>query len=141
MDAKEILKSLKILLIDDDEWVRINVERVLKNRTSLFLALENAELALERLNQESFDIIICEYMLPGINGLTFFKLLENAHCNSLKVLITAHASVKIAAEALRQGIHDFLQKPLSSHAIISCLNWLVQKHEKKLASFVWKGKN
>ena len=88
MGLAEKLKAMKVLLIDDDEWIRSSLECFFKNKASSFRAFENAESALEQLKYETYDIILCDYRLPGMNGMAFFKLLKKLYPDTMRVLIT-----------------------------------------------------
>jgi DNA-binding NtrC family response regulator len=131
MNLFQKLRSMKVLLIDDDEWIRDSLELFFAGEGCSLLALPTAEDGMEALVAESYDIIICDYKLPGMNGLSFFKEIEKSHPETFKVLITAYGSEDVATEATRMGIHDFIQKPLTANNIEKSLASLVEQYEKK----------
>lgn len=130
MPLIEKLKTMRVLLIDDNKWIRNSLEYYFKKKAFSFLALEDAESALERLKNEAFDIIICDYKLPGINGLAFFKLSEKLRPRTMKVLITAYSSKKVFAKAKRMGIDDFLQKPLTIKELEKSFTRVIENRAK-----------
>ena len=107
---------MKILLIDD-KWIRDSLELFFNGKGCNLLALTTAEEAMEALQWQTYDIIICDYKLPGMDGLRLFKGIEKSPPDVFKVLITAYGSEEVAYEATRSGIHDFIQKPLTTSAI------------------------
>jgi DNA-binding NtrC family response regulator len=93
------------------------MEYYFKKKSSTFIALDSAEEALERLKDETFDVVICDYHLPGMNGLTFFEVLEKIHPGRVKILVTAIIDTDLIKEAKKIGIHNIIQKPYNSHDI------------------------
>ncbi len=122
--ALEILKNLRILLVDDDELIRDSLSLAFTNRGCHLLAHESAEDALQTLRKEQFDIIISDFKLPGIDGLKFFKSAIIDSPDSINILITAYREKGIVSEAFRSGVHDFIEKPFSPRKLISAVHHL-----------------
>jgi len=120
---------MKILLIDDDEWIRDSLTLFFESERCHLLALETAEEGLDALKRQAYDIIIADYRLPGMDGLEFFKHLEKSNPGVLKILITAYRSEEVVSEADRMGIHDFINKPFSSKTIEESLSRLIENGE------------
>ena len=129
MDLFSKLKGMKILLIDDDEWIRDSLNIFFESEGCHIIAFETAEEALEQLKGESFDIIIADYRLPGMDGLEFFNRIEESHSHAIKIIITAYKSEKVIAEAKRRGIKDFIDKPFTTKTILETLSRLINKSE------------
>ncbi|MEA1966630.1 MAG: response regulator [Thermodesulfobacteriota bacterium] len=124
------LKKFKTLLIDDDEWIRDSMSIFFKSEGCTILTLETAEEAISLLEKEKYDILIVDYMLPGMNGIEFFKKISRTgsdpvfkHSNKrpVKILITAHGEKEIASKAKQAGIHDLIQKPFTPESIENSL--------------------
>jgi len=116
---------LKIVLIEDDQWVRNALHMFFQYQGIRLQGFENATLAMEALTKERADIIISDYWLPDLDGLTLFRRVKEHQPKAITILITAYSSPGIQEEAARMGIHDFIQKPLT-----------VQKLEKSLESLI-----
>jgi len=125
MDLFQKLNEMKILLIDDDEWIRDSLTLFFESEGCHLLALETAEEGIEALKKQAFDIVISDYRLPGMDGLEFFTQLEKFHPDVMKVLITAYRSEEVVSEADRIGIHDLINKPFSSRTIEDSLSRLI----------------
>ena len=95
------------------------------------IPLTTAEEAMIALCEQKYDIIICDYKLPGMDGVAFFERIRESHPDALKILITAYGNENIVNEANRIGIHDFIQKPLTTNALEESLASLVQQYEDK----------
>lgn len=131
MDLFQKLRNMKILLIDDDEWIRDSLEIFFAAEKCNLLTFATAEEGMKALSKQKYDIIICDYKLPGMDGLAFFKGIQRAHPEALKVLITAYGNENMMNEATRIGIHDFIQKPLTTNALEKSLTGLVQQYENR----------
>ena len=128
MDLFAKLKEMKILLVDDDEWIRDSLSIYFENEGCQLQALETAEEGMESLKRQAYDIIISDYKLPGINGLEFLKFAQATHPDGIKILITAYKSEEVISEAMRIGVHDFLEKPFTTKSIETSLSRLVGNH-------------
>jgi DNA-binding NtrC family response regulator len=122
------LKKLKILLIDDDEWIRDSMSLFFEAEGCQILALETAEEALEALLRQEYDIVICDYKLPGMDGLAFLKQVQKAQSDAITILITAYKTDALLSEAKKIGIHDFIPKPFTSETIEASLSRLTAKY-------------
>ena len=120
------LKKLRIRLIDDEELIRDSLSMTFKAKGCRLLAVETAETGLKALQGDSIDIIICDYRLPGINGLEFFKQIKESHPDRVKILITAYGDNGISMRASELGVHDVIKKPFSIDAIIESLGLLFE---------------
>jgi len=133
------LKDIKILLVDDDEWIRDSLSLFFEAEGRHLLAVETAEEGMEALKKQSYDIIISDYRLPGMDGLAFFKLVEESHPDAIMILVTAYGNIDIASEAIRIGIHDLIQKPFTAETIEKSLWWLIEKRKKESGHLGTKG--
>ncbi len=128
MTIYETLRSLKTILIDDDEWIRNAMSLVFENEGCTLTAVETAEEALKLLQSAAYDIIICDYRLPGMDGLQFFNMIHDSCPNTIKVMITAYGNADLYNEALRSGIHEIIEKPFSTTIIEESLQRLLENH-------------
>jgi DNA-binding response OmpR family regulator len=113
----------RILLIDDDAWIRDSMAVFFESEGSRFLALETAEEGLTELARRDYDIVICDYRLPGMDGLSFLKRIQGK--GGIKLLITAYGTDTLPAEARSAGVDGYLVKPLDMQAIESVLRHLM----------------
>jgi CheY-like chemotaxis protein len=129
VDLFHKLEKMKVLLIDDDEAIRSSLRFYFGAMGRQIRVVQSAEEGLEALKGERYDIILCDYQLPGMNGLEFFKVTNETCPYSLRVLITAYASDEVAAEAARIGVHELIEKPLSIEIIEASIERLSQSHQ------------
>ena len=129
MDLFDKLKDKKILLVDDNEWIRDSLTLYFGTEGCHILAVETAEEGLELLKQEDWDIILTDYKLPGIDGLTFSKKIQEIRPDAIKILITAYKSKEVVPEARSAGIQDLIDKPFTIKTIEDSLSRLLHGKE------------
>jgi len=130
------LKELKLLLIDDDEWIRDSMRLFFESEGCDLVTLETAEEALEMIGKQPFDIIIADFRLPGMNGIELFKRIQSSCPSTLKILITAYMNEKVVSAAKEVGIHDMIEKPFKTETIEVSLSKLLTRISCKEANHV-----
>lgn len=119
---------MKILLVDDDEWIRDSLCLLFEAEGCDLLALETAEEGLKALEYQNYDIIISDYKLPGMDGLEFLRQIQASHPNAVKIMITAYMNKSLVSEGRKIGVQDFIAKPFSSETLEASLARLTVKH-------------
>ncbi len=103
----------KIMVVDDEKGICQNVEKILsKNNYEVICALSAAE-ALERMKTESFDLLISDIVMPGMNGLELLKRVKSDWPQTRALMMTAYASTDTAMKAIRLGALDYVSKPFT----------------------------
>ena len=125
MDLFGKLKEMKVLLIDDDEWIRDSLTLYFCSEGCDLLALETAEEGMEELKRRDYDIIIVDYRLPGMDGLEFLERIKDSHPDALRLLITAYGSRDVFLKAREIGVQGFIDKPFTSKTIENSLSQLI----------------
>ena len=117
MDLFNKLKQKKILLIDDDEWIRDSLGLFFESEGCCLLAVETAEEGLEKLKSCNYDIIIIDYRLPFMDGLEFLERIKGFHSSALTLLITAYGNKDVFLKANKLGVNYIISKPFTVKAI------------------------
>jgi DNA-binding NtrC family response regulator len=125
MNVFSRLRNMNILLIDDDEWIRDAMRIFFETEGCRITALETAEEACEMIHRQDYDIVICDYKLPGLHGLTLLKEVRQTQQDALTVLITAYKTADLVSEAKKIGVHAFIAKPFTSETIETSLSHLI----------------
>ena len=126
MELFRKLQSMKILLVDDDEWIRDSLKHFFESEGCPFAALGTAEQAIEEIRKNNYDIIFIDYRLPGISGLDFLERIQDIYPNTMKVLLTAYMTEDVINKAISMGVQDFIKKPFTSKHIEQSLHKLVE---------------
>jgi DNA-binding NtrC family response regulator len=117
---KNLYKELgveSILLIEDDPWSRDSLSIFFQIVECRMQSAENAMEAIAAVSRNRFDLILCEYQLPGMNGLTLLKMVGNIHPGAVKFLFTSYPVRKLVEEAVRSGIHEVIRKPFTMETL------------------------
>jgi DNA-binding NtrC family response regulator len=117
---KNLYKELgveSILLIEDDPWSRDSLSTFFRIMECRMQSAENAMEAIAAVARNRFDLILCEYQLPGMKGLFLLEMLENIHPGAVKFLLTSYPVQKLAEEAVRSGIHEVIRKPFTMETL------------------------
>ena len=139
MNVFSKLQQMKILLVDDDEWIRDSMQLFFESEGCHLLALETAEEGIASLEKQACDIIISDYRLPGMDGIEFFKKIRNSSQASKKILITAYGSAGVVSKAKKAGVHEFIEKPFTTDTIESSLLRLLTIKDHQPAMRIRKG--
>ena len=115
------LKNLKTLLIDDNVIIRDTMQMFFSQKKCFLRTCETAEEGLQALEGEPYDILICDFQLPGIDGVEFFKRTVASHPDTIKILISGYVNEAAISEAFDIGVHAFIRKPFSLMAFFEQL--------------------
>ena len=109
----------KILVIDDEMDMLMMLRMLIEENTEHRVeTTNNPSEALQRLNSESFDLVITDLKMPGIDGMELFAEIRKTVPHLPVILITAYGSQEVADEAIREGISDFITKPFKKDRIL-----------------------
>ena len=103
--------AARILVVDDEPGIRFSLEALLTRDGFEVTPIDSGEAALDLLAAETFDLALVDLRLPGVDGLELLRWLRNHQPETIVIVLTAHASLETAVEALRHGAHDYLFKP------------------------------
>lgn len=104
----------RVLVVDDHAQARNAVADVLRHAGYEVSACASAIEALARLGAEKVDVVVTDLQMPGMDGLEFIREIERRRLDVQVLMITAHASVSSAVEAMRHGAFDYIEKPFDS---------------------------
>ncbi|MDH0648277.1 sigma-54 dependent transcriptional regulator [Pseudomonas sp. GD03858] len=116
--------SVKVLLVEDDRVLRQALADTLEIGGFAHRAVASAEEALHAVTEEAFGLVVSDVNMPGMDGHQLLGQLRRQHPQLPVLLMTAHAAVERAVDAMRQGAVDYLVKPFEPKALLS----LVARH-------------
>lgn len=121
MNLWDALRGSNVLLVDDDERIRDALALFFQDQGCAFSAVENSERALETLSRNTFDIVILDYKLPGMNGLDLLGKIGELHPETVRIFISAYSDEALFVQAEEAGADGFVKKPLTAEKIEACL--------------------
>lgn len=101
----------RVLVVDDHRQARESMTDVLQQAGYDLESCSSAAEALRILDDRAFDCIVTDLMMPGMSGLEFIRQLQQQGNSAQVVMVTAHATVASAVEAIRHGAFDYIEKP------------------------------
>jgi len=104
--------TARILLVEDDTMFRSLLAAILEDEGYELVEREDGKAALMTLQRQSFDLVLSDLRLPGLNGLELFRTATSQGIAPPFVLLTAFGTVEEAVAAIKEGVADFLTKPL-----------------------------
>ena len=113
--------AANILIIDDDESIRTACLQTLQEFGFRAQAVDNGFTAFEKINRQSFDVVLLDLKMPGIAGMDVLKTLNRDHPGIQVIVITGYASIDLAVEAGRLGVFQFLCKPFDPEDLVSAV--------------------
>jgi len=109
----------RILVVDDEQSLRIIISQVLADDGHDVTVAANGEEGLELFQQEPFPIVFTDIVMGDLNGLELLKKIKAIQPETQVIVITSHASLDTAINALRSGAYDYLVKPFEELDMIT----------------------
>ncbi len=110
-------RPVRLLVVDDHTRSRESVALVLRHAGYEVDACGSAAHALALLREDVRDVVITDLQMPGMDGLEFIREIERLDFACEVLMITAHASIATAVEAMRHGAFDYLEKPFDAERL------------------------
>ncbi|MCA1794852.1 MAG: response regulator [Desulfotignum sp.] len=113
--------SEKVLLVDDEkEFLEIMSERM-EARGMTVKTADSADQALAMLEKESFDAIVMDFKMPGMDGIQALKNIKSQKPELQIILLTGYATVEKTVEAMKIGATDLLEKPADLESLAATI--------------------
>jgi two-component system nitrogen regulation response regulator NtrX len=135
----------QILIIDDERSIRNTLRDILETEKFLVDDAENGDTALEKIKVNSYDVILCDIKMPGMDGI---EVLTKAMqlTDSPIIMISGHGTIETAVECIKKGAYDYIAKPPDlNRLLITIRNALDKSHLitetkklKKQVSATWE---
>lgn len=119
----------KILIIDDEINILRSLEMILKGEGFVVKKAANLKTAKSLIEKEQFSFFLLDVMLPDGDGIEFIKHIRKFSNSAVIIMISGHATVKMAVDATQKGADDFLEKPLSKDKVIITLKNFIKRLE------------
>jgi two-component system response regulator HydG len=117
----------KIFIVEDDSESRAAMFHVLLGAGYNVAESDSAEKALEAITKQPPDILIVDLELPGMNGIELLKAVKSTAPDIEVILVTDHATIESAVEALKQGAYDFIAKPVRKPVLLRAIERAAEK--------------
>ena len=127
--VRTLLKNRRahILIADDEEIARNNLEHILKKENYIVSTAVNGVDALEKMAGGAFDIVITDLKMEKMDGISLLEKIKSRYPNTIVIMITGHASIDSAVETLRKGAFHYITKPFKLVEVRDTVKEAVEK--------------
>jgi DNA-binding NtrC family response regulator len=115
-------EKTKILVVDDEEVVRLSHIRTLASVHCNVEVVRDGMEALRVMEQRPADVVLLDLRMPGLDGMTVLKSIKHRWPETEVVIITGYPSIETAKEAVRLGAYDYLAKPVGPDDVVNVAN-------------------
>jgi len=119
--------SDKVLVVDDENIVCQNCEKILKEEGFSINTALSGEECLKLVNERKYDAIILDLKIPDINGMKLLKEIKGKMPNIIVIIMTGYSSLESAVEAMKLGASDYIAKPFTPDELSLSLKKALEK--------------
>ncbi|NLB52996.1 MAG: sigma-54-dependent Fis family transcriptional regulator [Syntrophomonadaceae bacterium] len=139
----EKTEKLVVLVVDDEENIRLLLEKVLRSADIDVITVDNGHKALSFLHHNKVAVTIMDIRMPKIGGLDVLKKIREQDPDAIIIMLTAFATIKTAVEAMRLGAFDYLTKPFEIDELNASVNralkvWKLMEENRSLRALISK---
>jgi len=113
--------SYSLLIVDDDIHITTMLKEALKKESYRIKTASNGQQALMRCHEECPDLVITDIRMPGMDGISLLKKVDEKNLNIPVILMTAFGSINNAVDAMKQGAYHYLEKPFMIEQLLSTI--------------------
>jgi len=129
MSNPEVHAKGTILIAEDEASVRESLAEVLREEGYDVTDVADGSAAIAALDSKEFDLVFSDLRMPGADGMAVLRRAREVAPQTLVILMTAHATVETAVEALRRGAQDYLLKPILFEDVLHKIDYLLQHRQ------------
>jgi len=122
-------QSVNIMVVDDEEIVRDSLTGWLEEDGYVVEAVESGKKALERLAAKSWNLMLVDLKMPGMDGIQLMDEVHKTNPEMLVIIMTAYATVDTAVKAMKKGAYDYFVKPFNPDDISLTIRKIVDHHK------------
>lgn len=115
----------RILVVDDDQSLCLVVEKLLANEGYEIETTTDSANALDRIAHNHYDLLVLDYLMPGLNGVEIFRHARELQPEVAGVFLTAYTTIDTVFPAIEAGVERVLAKPVDARELLSVVRQLV----------------
>ncbi|MBN1621977.1 MAG: response regulator [Endomicrobiales bacterium] len=119
----------KILIIEDEKGIRNFLSYELSQLGYVVNVADDGEEGVGKAKEMKYDVIICDIMMPKLNGLQALKIIKKVSPETEVIMITGYATVENALQSMRDGAYGFIQKPFNTQELFTLIEKALEKSE------------
>src|SRR5258706_8758969 len=121
-----------ILIVDDESSIRQSLKGVLEDEGYKVAVADSGEACLDTLRKRSFDVVLLDVWLPGMDGLETLQKIHDIENAPEVIMISGHGTIETAVRATKLGAYDFLEKPLSIEKTLIVAKNAIETHRLRV---------
>lgn len=129
-----------ILVIDDEKSIRNTLQEVLEYENHKVEQATNGSEALDLFGNGSYDIVLCDIKMPGMDGIEVLEKLHEKASDVPIIMISGHGNIDTAVEAIKKGAYDFIEKPLDLNRLLVSVRNALERNDLVTETRVLKRK-
>lgn len=122
---------MRILLVEDDRSLSRAVSTILQKNNYSVDCVENGQIALDYLEEDIYDAVIMDIMMPVMDGITALKNLRKRGSNIPVLMLTAKTEIDDKVEGLDNGANDYLTKPFDTRELLARIRVLTRSEKQQ----------
>ncbi len=108
----------KVLVVDDQKNMRATTAMVLRQAGHAVQEAEDGAVAIQRIQQEVFDVVLTDLRMPSVDGMDVLRSAQSLAPDTQVIVMTAYGTIETAVDAIRRGAYDFLAKPFKEEELL-----------------------
>ncbi|GBE30048.1 MAG TPA: response regulator [Bacteroidetes bacterium] len=124
------MDGIRVLLVDDEEEFTSVLSERMQTRGLIVDVSANGQDALTLANEETYDAVILDLAMPGMDGIETLKRLVKMNPDIQVILLTGHATLQKSVEAMKSGAMEFMEKPVKIDVLLEKIQQAHDKHEQ-----------
>jgi ATP-dependent Lon protease len=129
-------KKPRILVVDDEEIARKNLDHILRKENYTVVTAENGLEAIKKMEESDYDVILTDIRMETVNGIEVLEKAKSKYPDTKVIMITGFASINSAIESMKKGAFHYIEKPFKVDKVRSVVKQAV---EKKLSTISTRG--
>jgi two-component system, chemotaxis family, chemotaxis protein CheY len=111
----------KILIVDDAEFLRVRISKILTGEGFEVIEADNGSNALEKYKEMHPDLVLMDVTMPEMDGLTALKAIREIDSHARVIMLTALGQESVVLDAIKSGAKDFIVKPFEQERVIGAI--------------------
>lgn len=129
MEATSIDTEGNILVVDDDTFVLEYVSSLISSRSLPVISCENAQCALDEIQENRIIAVLTDIKMPAMSGIELLEKIHNVNPEIPVILMTGHAELDVAIDAIKRGAFDFVVKPFDTPYLVHAIEKAIRYYK------------
>ncbi len=121
----------RVLVVDDERLKRMSLAADFEAAGYAVTARASADEARADIGNGGFDVVITDFRMPGMDGLTFLRKVKLLHPDTAVIVITGRRSAAVVDRARRAGAHDCIAKPFSNEKLVDRVDGILASDRRR----------